>query len=377
VPRDQDHDELNERLIDIRSGTVRKELDFSEGQRVALVFPAGMVPDALRAAEIRFGPLSTMVLGGLREVGLAARRMEIEDLQARVRRDAFGLTDANEFEPGREPDPSPVTSILAWRTIAAFSQSVEELAALLAALDAWHAAGRPSHLECLIGRDFLRWRSDSELAIPDVLRRHASVDAIKRILMYLNEDDLRRIGLSDEDVALIAELCDRTAQLVAHNLTLMSELMTQAANRTFVRWKHRLSAIVPALVPVWLPAEELDREAMDRAFSSGFGLIDWGPRKTDQPEMILWNAGRKQFVFYGSLTDSALSLMTLLIDATMRWSVGGAEPIPWWTTVGFPIPEQMTDALTRIDRRRHYERGIVKFFSGLDIDSTNEDPVGA
>lgn len=333
-----------------RSLTIPLAMD--DGDAVGIIAQPGIDRAQVRSLLITFGPLSGMVLSSLREVGLPARRWEWQELRRLVESPSLVAR-----RTGVE------RAILMWRVLALFGHVSEDLAALSSALNTWHKGDRPRGTACHIGRDFLTWQTTTTQPVRDVLAYFATVDAAERLLMYPRWSHLTPRHISPHRAKLIRRLCRRSAAAVASYCARAAELSTPEVQRTFVRWKHRLSATSPSLVPVFMPAQdEKSREEIGARFASGFGVIDWRPGKLSEPELILWPAEGNDFETYGSAVEQGIQMLTALVDATLRMALEAVPVLPW-------LIDEADRPLTNADKRalEHLERSAYRLWLGLDV----------
>jgi hypothetical protein len=337
----------------IRDRSIRVPLDIPLGSPFRLVWPQGADQSDADGLLSRFGPLSSMVLTSLRDVGVQARTDELQELWDLALRDAF--PDADAKAPGGVPVATVRTAVLYWRLIALFAQLAEELAALCAAIETWVLADRVRFEHCHIGREYLLWKLPSRTPLSAVLRRFADANAMASLIHYPRAKDLTPFFVTAKQARLLDGLGQRSAQTAASLCRLAAELMTDDVQRTFVRWKHRVTATSPNVVPLWLPAE-VDEvgDAVEHRFNHGFGIIDWAPQPTARPQLILWPAERIDFVAYRGASSGLLQLMTLLLDGALRHGLGAVTCFPYITLPTEPVTaaeRRAIDALEASDYR--------------------------
>lgn len=336
-----------------RHGTkrsLRVSLAINLGADIHQVGPTGMDGDEARRLRTRFGPLSGMVLASLRDVGLVARRDELDELAAAI------VTDV--FPPGSEgeSDGSVRAAMLMWRTIATFAQMADEVSALANSLEQWHGAGRPRFMDCRVGENYLR--SVSSGSPTANLERWRSPRAVQTLLQYPARDELAPYFLTPRDARHVTELCRRSRRATADAFARIAELMTPDVWRTFIRWKHRLTGTSPSVVPLWIPRQdEAMRAALDARFERGFGVIDWNLQS--EPELILWPADREDFLTYLSAGRLAEALMTLLLDSTLRYGLLGVPALPWFVTEERAPSSYELGALDRLEASQYRLQRLI------------------
>jgi hypothetical protein len=340
-------------LEGIRDRSIRVPLDIPLGSPVRLVWPKGASQADALSLLSRFGPLSSMVLTSLRDVGVRARTDELQELWDLVLRDAF--PDADAKAPGGEPVATARTAVLYWRLVALFAQLAEELAALCAAIETWTLADRGRFEDCQIGKDYLLWRLPPRASLNGVLRRFADANAMASLIHYPTATDLAPFFLTAKQARILDRLGQRSSQTAASLCQLAAELMTDDVQRTFVRWKHRVTATSPNVVPLWLPAD-VDEvgDAVQHRFDHGFGIIDWAPQPSARPQLILWPAERIDFAAYQGASSGILQLMILLLDAALRHGLGTVTCFPYITLPAAPLSSaerRAIDALEASDYR--------------------------
>ncbi len=285
------------------SRSQRIPLLFELGDRLDLVLPIDSDRDEVERLEMAFGPLGGMVLASVREVGLPWRLAEIRSL--------------------REVD-WPLAA-LGWRAMSTFAQLCEELAALAQAVDEWQRTGRPRQLDCRIGESYLKWVPGRPLG--DELLAWRDPRAIQRLGRYPTRAALRR-HLGDDDIRNVERVCRVSRRGVALAFGQLSTLLDEDVWRTFIRWKHRLTATSPTRVPIWLPRQSPEgKRGIDSSFGGGFGIIDW-PRRGTSPVMIVWPAERDDVATFLQASALAAGLMKFLLDSTLRFGLFSVPVLP-------------------------------------------------
>jgi len=299
-------------------------LAYALGDTLDLVAPSGTAPDDYRPGRIAFGPLTTSVLGSLWTVGFPALNQEVEQLAEAIEL-ARGAPAAH--GPDGQLKPNIQRALVLWKVFAALGQLVEELAALVSAIDEWHRNGYPRGTQCGIARTYLRWEASRDGGISAALGRYTERDAVQRLLGYPDADELALV-LPHEAQILIKQLCDDSADLVASAVAQLNAAITPALWRTFIRRKHRVTATSPGSAPLWIPKQGPEAwAAADKRFASGFGVIDW-QRGASQPDLVLWPAEDDDLAIYSQLMRVSLDLFGLLLASLVRFSVKGADPLP-------------------------------------------------
>jgi hypothetical protein len=347
---------FEERFVIRRS--LRIPLTLRVGDALHQISPAGMDSAEAQRLLTRFGPLTGMVLASLRDVGLPARNDELAELTAWVATDAFPSLQVGPLAD--EPAPSVRAAMLAWRSVALFAQVCEEVSALAGSIEEWHTNGRPRHVECSLGKSYLQWQTKGSLAAS--LARWGQPEAVQNLVHYPDRAELAPFFVDSEDARRIDDVCRRSRHTAAFAFGQLAELATEDVRRTFIRWKHRLTATSPKVVPLWIPRQQdRKREAIDARLERGFGIIDVAPGKTAEPELILWSAEREDFATYLRASRAGLTLMKLLLDATLRFGLHGVPALPWFVDDAHALSEREAEALDRLESS-HYrlQRLIVE-----------------
>lgn len=330
---------------------MRVSLAMSEGADIHQVGPTGMDGDEATRLKTRFGPLSGTVLASLRDVGLIARRDELNELATAVVEGGYSAG------PEGESDSSVRAAMLMWRTIAAFAQMAEEVSALANSIEQWHRSGRPRYMDCALGESYLQ--SGSSGSPMANLERWRTPRAVQVLLQYPARDELAPHFLTPRDARHVTELCRRSRRGTADAFARIAELMTPDVWRTFIRWKHRLTATSLSVVPLWIPRQnEAMRAALNARFARGFGVIDWNP-ELSEPELILWPADPEDFVTYLSAARLAQSLMTLLLDSTLRYGLFGVPALPWFVAEARAPTSQELGALDRLESSNYRIQRLI------------------
>lgn len=119
---------------------------------------------------------------------------------------------------------------------------------------------------------------------------------------------------------------------------------------------------VSKVVPLWIPRQQDgEREAIDARLERGFGIIDLARGETAEPELILWSAEPEDFAIYLRATQAGIALITLLLDATLRFGLFGVPAVPWFVDEAHALSEREAEALDRLESS-HYrlQRLIVE-----------------
>ncbi len=255
--------------------SVRVTIPTAIGTGTHLVQPAGRGPDAYRAHLVTFGPISSPVLESLRVVGLAELNADAEDLIRRSGRIDGDMATIELPADGLE------RGLLVWRALSLWSRIAEDLAAMVRAVTRWQEAGRPNHVGCQIGHDYLRWVPRGGAEVRQVLGATGAADSAHRLLMLPSREIAARF-VSDLEAERVDSVCRRTAADVAAWFAMAADLVTEETHRTFVRRKHRLTATSPSRVPLWLAvAGDPSQQEAEEVFGQGFAVIDWEPGKLE------------------------------------------------------------------------------------------------
>jgi hypothetical protein len=335
---------FEERFVFRRS--LRIPLTLRVGDALHQISPAGMDSAEAQRLLARFGPLTGMVLASLRDVGLPARNDELAELTALVATDAF--PSLQEAPLADEPAPSVRAAMLAWRNVALFAQVCEEVSALASSIEEWQTKGRPRYVDCSLGKAYLQWQTKGSLA--SILARWGKPEAVQNLVRYPDRAELAPFFVDSEDAGRIDDICRRSRDTAALAFGQLAELATEDVWRTFIRWKHRLTATSPKVVPLWIPRQQDgEREAIDARLERGFGIIDLTRGETAEPELILWSAEREDFAIYLRATQAGIALITLLLDATLRFGLFGVPAVPWFVDEAHALSEQESQALKRLE----------------------------
>lgn len=313
---------LPEIAANLADRSLRLTLDYEVGQDLDLVAPGGTTADSHRPGLLIYGPLSWSVLSSLWAVGYPARNQELQAIRDAARSVmAMPLTHA----PTGEPLINIHRALVLWRVLAAFSQLIEEVAALATATHEWQSAGYPRGAGCTLGERFLKWSTTRDGAVATALRPWSNPDEVTRLLSYPDVQELQ-LFVTQEDAELIVRLARSSAELASSGFEALATAASPALSRTFVRYKHRITVTSPGSAPIWLPHETADRRAAaDEHFSSGFGILDWSPR-SPHPELVLWPAEDDDLSGYVLLMTRAFELFGLLILSLVRFA--DARDIP-------------------------------------------------
>jgi hypothetical protein len=301
-------------------------LDYQVGQNLDLVAPGGTTVETHRPGLILYGPLSWSVLASLWSVGYPARSEEHEALLNAVRE---VMRTPPMQAPGGETTINIRRALTLWRVLAALSQMLEEIAAFATALHEWQVAGYPRGVRCQIGERFLKWDTGRDGGIVAALTTWTDRDQVRRLLSYPDEQEASLL-LKTEDAVVIERLASTSAELATNGFRALATATNPALRRTFVRYKHRITATSPGSAPVWLPHQTAeDWAATDARFDSGFGILDWSARAAD-PELVLWSAEDEDLFGYSLLMTRAFELFGLLIASVVRFAtnVGDVPALP-------------------------------------------------
>ena len=285
------------------SRSQRIPLRFELGDRLDLVLPIGSDRDEVERLEMAFGPIGGMVLASVREVGLPWRMAEIRSLEGQ----------------------NWPRAAVGWRAMSTFAQLCEELAALAHAVDEWQETGRPRQLDCRIGESYLKWTTGRPLG--EELGVWCDPRAIQSLVRYPGRVALEHY-VGDEDVRNILRVCRSSRRGVATAFGQLSRLLDADVWRTFIRWKHRLTATSPNKVPVWLPKQSDEAKGqIDSSLGDGFGIIDW-PRGSASPLLIVWPAEREDVATFLEASALAAGVMKFLLDSTLRFGLFSVPVLP-------------------------------------------------
>lgn len=322
-PRPTTLQEVAERLAE-RSHVL--PLDYRVGQDLDLVAPGGTTVETHRPGLLLYGPLSWSVLASLWTVGYPARSEELEAVREAVRQ---VMRTSPTHAPGSETIINIRRALVLWRVLAALSQMLEEIAAFATALHEWQDAGYPRGLHCSIGERFLKWDTGRDGGIVAALTPWTDRDQVFRLLSYPDAEEARLV-LTDEEAIVVERLANTSAELAASGFRALITATNSALRRTFVRYKHRITATSPGSAPLWLPHQTAqDWVAADARFGSGFGILDWSSR-TPHPELVLWPAEDEDLTGYTLLMTRAFELFGLLIASVVRFAtnVGDLPALP-------------------------------------------------
>ena len=242
--------------------------------------------------------------------------------------------------------------LLVWRAISLWSRIAENLAALIRAVAQWQEAGRPNHVNCQIGRDYLRWTPGGG-DVRQVLASTGEPDAVRRLLMLPTREVAQQfVGV--EDAEAVEQLCARTAADTAAWYRKAAGLVTEDTHRTFIRRKHRMTVTTPSRVPLWLTlSRDLTQDEANEAFSQGFAIIDWLPGKseTSGPELIAWVATSDDYAAYVLALLDGINMMGTVIDGVLRLVTPELAVIPWRSVV--PPSERELAALGALEQSEY------------------------
>lgn len=355
--------EVAERLAE-RSRVI--PLDYQVGQDLDLVAPGGTTVETHRAGLILYGPLSWSVLASLWSVGYPARSEELEALREAVR----GVMRAPPKQaPGGETIINIRRVLTLWRVLAALSQMLEEVAAFATALHEWQDAGYPRGVRCSIGERFLKWDTGRDGGIVAALTPWTDRDHVRRLLSYPDVQEASLV-LTRQEAIVIERLANTSAELAASGFRALITATSPELRRTFVRYKHRITATSPGSAPLWLPHQTgEDWAATDARFESGFGILDWSGRAA-HPELVLWPAEDEDLAGYSLLMTRAFELFGLLIASVVRFatSVGDVPALPLLLPPDSDLTSVDRAALTALDNseyraiamaRRHEEDDLA------------------
>jgi hypothetical protein len=233
------------------------------------------------------------------------------------------------YAPTGEPIINIRRALVLWRILAALSQALEEIGALATAIHEWQVAGYPRGLQCGIGERFLKWDSGRDGGIVAALTPWTFSEALFNLLSYPDNQEAQTV-LAGEDAETIGRLARTSAELGATGFSALIAAASPALRRTFVRYKHRITATSPGSAPIWLPHQTAEGwSATDARFSSGFGILDWSPRSS-HAELVLWPAENDDLSGYVLLMTRAFELFGLLIASIVRFAtdVGDVPALP-------------------------------------------------
>jgi hypothetical protein len=320
-------------------------LQFQVGQNLDLVAPGGTDEQTHRPGLVLYGPLTWSVISSLWTVGYPARRLELEEIRGAVRQ---VLGTSRRFAPGGEEIPSLQRALVLWRVLSALTQATEEVAALAAAVQAWHVAGYPRSIGCTIGESFLKWRTNRQGGIVGTLTPWTEASALFTLLAYPDIEELE-LSINHDNAARIGVLTRTSSELAATGFAALVEVTNRALQRTFARYKHRITATSPGSAPLWLPHQEAEAWAMtDQRFSSGFGLLDWAPGSA-HPELVLWPADDDDLTGYTLLMDRAFELFGLLIASVARFADRRLPAVPLLLPPSSDLTEADTVAIEALE----------------------------
>ena len=335
--------------------SVRIRLPTTIGSGTHLVQPAGRDPDAYRAHLLAFGPITSPVLESLRTVALSELNLEIEAL---IRRS--GQIDGEMASVELPADPFE-HGLLAWRWLSVWARTAEDLAAIVRAVERWQMAGRPNHVECQIGHDYLRWIPAGGDEVRKILQNVGDPSRIQRLLMLPTVPETMEF-VSPEDAERIDAVCKRTSEDTAAWFGSVAALVTEDAHRTFVRRKHRLTATTPSKVPLWLAVEgDVTQAEAQQAFGQGFAVIDWEPGKAGAsgPELIAWVTTADDTTAYISAAMHGIEMLGTVIDAVLRLVDPKLPIVPWRSHLALSDDESAALlALDGSDYRDHLRLGL-------------------
>jgi len=347
-PRPTTLQEVAERLAE-RSRVI--PLAYRVGQDLDSVAPGGTTVDTHRPGLVIFGPLSWSVLASLWSVGYPARSEELEALREAVR----GVMGTPPIEaPGGEAIINIRRALTLWRVLAALSQMLEEIAAFATALHEWQDAGYPRGVRCSIGERFLKWDTGRDGGIVAALTPWTDRDHVRQLLSYPDVEEASLV-LTPQEAVVIDRLANTSAELAASGFRALITATSPALRRTFVRYKHRITATSPGSAPLWLPHQTAeDWAATDARFVSGFGILDWsGPAAN--PELVLWPADDEDLEGYSLLMTRAFELFGLLIASVVRFatSVGDIPSVPLLLSPDYVLTSVDRAALTALDESEY------------------------
>jgi hypothetical protein len=334
--------------------SVRVSLPTTVGGGTHIVQPAGRGPDSYRAHLVAFGPITSPVLESLRVVGLSELSADAEDLIQRS-----GRIEGDTASVELPADPLQ-RGLLVWRALSLWSRIAEDLAAIVRAVTRWQEAGRPNHVDCQIGHDYLRWVPRGGADVRQALAAIGNPESVHRLLMLPTRNIAARF-VTDLEAGQIESVCSRTTVDVSTWFEMAAGLVTDETHRTFVRWKHRLTGTSPSKVPLWVTvAGDPTQAEAEEAFGQGFAVIDWEPGKAGArgPELIAWVATSGDYAAYLSAALHGIEMPGTVIDAVLRL-VDPQIPVVPWRSLQPPSEEEAAalDALARSDYRIQLQAG--------------------
>lgn len=336
--------------------SVRVSLPTAIGGGTHIVQPAGRGADAYRAHLATFGPITSPVLESLRVVGLAELNSDAEDLVNRS-----GRIDGDTASVELPADPLE-RGLLVWRALSLWSRIAEDLAAIVRAVSRWQEAGRPNHVDCQIGHDYLRWVPRGGADVRDALGAIGDPESVRRLLMLPTRDVAARF-VSELEAERIESVCHRTTVDVSAWFAMAADLVTDDTHRTFVRWKHGLTGTSPSKVPLWVTvAGDLAQVEAEEAFGQGFAVIDWeqGKAGAGGPELIAWVATSGDYATYLSAALHGIEMLGTVIDAVLRL-VDPQIPVVPWRSFQSPSDDEAAaiDTLGRSGYRLQLQAGLL------------------
>lgn len=345
-----------ERLAALAGRSRRVSLAVEVGDSIHLVHPEGMNErDGDRCMSL-YGPLSTTVLSSVRSVGVLVRDAEYDELAGQLN----ALIDGQEGT-GSKSGPDLELAVYAWRLLSMFAHISEDLAALLDAIGNWVDAGRPRGFACAIGKTYLRW-PEHRRNVREVLLENASQQRLAELLHYVDSDITPR-HISADEAKGVFSVATRTLANVGGLLHIAATLMTDDVQRSFVRWRHRLTVTSPSVVPIWLPRQQADVQGdLRERFATGFGIVDWEPGKHTEPSLIVWPADRGMVATYGRIVPQLLQVMTFVLDATMRWGIESLPSVPYFLSPKSPPTESELAGIAALHESGYRNAALVEWF---------------
>jgi hypothetical protein len=325
----------------VKSVRIALATELNEG--VHLVQPAGQAVDHHRTMLVAYGPVSSSVLESLRRVGVRELNSEAEHLLLRN-----GRLDGDEAVLDHLPQDAFERGLEIWRASALWSRIAEDLAALVRAIRRWRAAGCPRYLDCQIGRDYLQWVPSPNDSVLGMFEAMSSPDDVRAALL-LPDPELVVPLIGTQQAELVEAACSRTAIDVSAWFGDMCSTLTAETQRTFARWKHRVAATSPGLVPLWLRGTEAERvQEVETGFREGFSIIDWSPQKTALPELIVWTGEPMDFARFVQAALHGIEMLGTFVEGLLRFANADLPIIPWrsWTS---PTPE-VTNAMEALNQ---------------------------
>jgi hypothetical protein len=245
-------------------------LDYNAFEKAWLLKPLELPDVAVSRGRTLLGPLSYSVLRALVGVGLPSRFQQAQDVWRRLYRSGYP-TDGQR-DPGGEPVANVQSGVAYWELLGLTATVLEDLAALVHAVESWRDKGAPAGLDCDVGMLYL----DARVYPSKVFSRAATSNFVARLFAYPDQPRIEAAGLAESEARALAQGVAASAEYLAEFFAFAQTIYTRRLHRTFIRWKHRAAVVTPDAAPVWLQFSPKTRARLEPLFRRGIAVWDTG-----------------------------------------------------------------------------------------------------